>query len=274
MLLSVSKAMNAISVAAMAENYQKFNPMAYLQNNYRPPRANFTSEDFVVPWKLRCLADAFATGKITGHILIDIGTGPTIYQLLSACDYFEEIVATDFLEVNRALIHKWVHNEDKDGFDWSPYIQHVCKIEGKGELWKEKEQKLKKKLKKILPIDIHQPNPLGSLLSQPADALVSTFCLEAASPDRPSFDKAFQNVTRLLKPGGHFLMIGAMEESFYLAGEVKLTVVPLKEADIKESFAKNGYHIHDFRSYNMPPTLMVGVDDVQGIFFIHAQKFA
>lgn len=69
-------------------------------------------------------------------------------------------------------------------------------------------------------------------------------------------------------------MIGAMEESFYLAGEVKLTVVPLKEADIKESFAKNGYHIHDFRSYNMPPTLMVGVDDVQGIFFIHAQKFA
>lgn len=64
MLLSVSKAMNAISVAAMAENYQKFNPMAYLQNNYRPPRANFTSEDFVVPWKLRCLADAFATGKV------------------------------------------------------------------------------------------------------------------------------------------------------------------------------------------------------------------
>lgn len=71
-------------------------------------------------------------GKITGHTLIDIGTGPTIYQLLSACDYFEEIVATDFLEVNRAFIHNWVHNEDKDGFDWSPYIQHVCKIEGKG----------------------------------------------------------------------------------------------------------------------------------------------
>lgn len=69
-------------------------------------------------------------------------------------------------------------------------------------------------------------------------------------------------------------MIGALEESFYLAGEVKLTVVPLSEADIKESFVKNGYRIHDFHSYTMPPTLKIGVDDVQGIFFIHAQKFA
>lgn len=261
-------------VAAVAESYKTFNPSAYLQNNYMPPRANFTSEEFAVPWKLRCLADTFATGEIYGHTLIDIGTGPTIYQLLSACDYFEEIVATDYLEVNREAIRRWVHGEDPDGFDWSPFIQHACRIESKGEPWKEKEQKLKKKLKKILPIDVHQPNPLGSLLSQPADALVSAFCLEAVSPDRPSFDRALQNVSTLLKPKGHFLMIGGLEESFYLAGEAKLSVVPLGEADVKESFARSGYHIRNFRSYIMPPSLKVGVDDVQGIFFIHAQKTA
>ncbi|XP_062993745.1 phenylethanolamine N-methyltransferase [Elgaria multicarinata webbii] len=268
----MAQTMNAVGVAAVADSYQMFNPKAYLQNNYMPPRANFTSEEFVVPWKLRCLADAFATGEICGHTLIDIGTGPTIYQLLSACDYFEEIVATDYLEVNRAEIHSWVCGEDPGIFDWTPYIQHACRIEGNAEPWKEKEQKLKKKLKKILPIDVHQPNPLGFLLSQPADALVSAFCLEAVSPDRPSFDRALQNVTTLLKPGGHFLMIGALEESFYLAGEAKLSVVPMSEAAVKESFAKCGYCVHSFRSYDMPPSLKIGVDDVQGIFFIHAQK--
>ncbi|XP_020654973.3 phenylethanolamine N-methyltransferase [Pogona vitticeps] len=266
--------MNANGVAAVAKSYQTFNPRAYLQNNYMPPRANFTSEEFAVPWKLRCLADAFATGEIHGHTIIDIGTGPTIYQLLSACDYFEEIVATDYLEVNRAEIYSWVHGNDSGAFDWSPYIQHVCRIEGKGEPWKEKEQKLKKKLTKILPIDVHQPKPLGFVLSKPADALVSAFCLEAVSPDRPSFDRALRNVTTLLKPGGHFLMIGALEESFYLAGEAKLSVVPMREADVKESFTKSGYCVHNFRSYSMPPSLKIGVDDVQGIFFIHAQKSA
>ncbi|XP_053219059.1 phenylethanolamine N-methyltransferase [Podarcis raffonei] len=266
--------MSTNGIAAVAESYQKFNPRAYLQNNYMPPRANFTSEEFAVPWKLRCLADAFATGEICGRTLIDIGTGPTIYQLLSACDYFEEIVATDYLEVNRAEIQNWVLGEDSSCFDWSPYIQYTCKIEGNGEPWKEKEQKLKKKLRRILPIDVHQAKPLGSSLSQPADALVSAFCLEAVSPDRPSFDRALRNVTTLLKPGGHFLMIGALDESFYLAGEAKLSVVPVSEADVKESFAKSGYRTHNFRSYVMPPSLKIGVDDVQGIFFIHAQKTA
>uniref|UniRef100_A0A8D0BPT2 Phenylethanolamine N-methyltransferase n=1 Tax=Salvator merianae TaxID=96440 RepID=A0A8D0BPT2_SALMN len=266
--------MSAAGVTAVAESYQSFNPRAYLQNNYTLPRANFTSEEYAVPWKLRCLADTFATGEIRGQTLIDIGTGPTIYQLLSACDYFEEIVATDYLEVNRAEIRCWLSSKSSVGFDWSPFIKHTCKIEGKGEAWEEKEQKLKKKLKKILPIDVHQPTPLGSSLSEPADALISAFCLEAVSPDRQSFDQALRNVTTLLKPGGHFLMIGALEESFYLAGEAKLSVVPVTELDVKESFDKNGYRIRDFRSYSMPPNLMIGVDDVKGIFFVHAQKLA
>ncbi|CAM2108839.1 phenylethanolamine N-methyltransferase [Caretta caretta] len=259
------------SIVAVGESYQKFNPRAYLQNNYMPPRADFSSEDCVVPWKLRCLAEAFTTGDIHGRTLIDVGSGPTIYQLLSACDHFEEIIATDYLEVNRAVLRRWVQGEP-DGFDWSPYIKHVCRIEGKGEQWKEKEQKLRGKLRQILPIDVHQPEPLGSQVGQPADALVSTFCLEAVSPDRPSFERALSNVTTLLKPGGHFLLIGALEESFYLAGEAKLSVVPVSEADVKEALSKSGYHIHNFRSYLMPPSLKIGVDDVSGVFFVHAQK--
>uniref|UniRef100_A0A8D0GPB5 Phenylethanolamine N-methyltransferase n=1 Tax=Sphenodon punctatus TaxID=8508 RepID=A0A8D0GPB5_SPHPU len=257
-------------MAAVGKSYQKFNPRAYLQNNYMPPRANFTSEDCVVPWKLRCLAEAFSTGELHGRTLIDIGSGPTIYQLLSACDYFEEIIATDYLEVNREVLQGWVHGES-GAFDWSPYIQHVCQIEGKGEPWQVKEQKLREKLKKILPIDIHQPNA-GLPAHRPADALISTFCLEAASPDLPSFQRALRNVTTLLKPGGHFLMIGALEESFYLAGEAKLSVVPVTEEDVKEALAKSGYRLHAFRAYIMPPSLKIGVDDVRGVFFTHAQK--
>lgn len=51
------------SLAAVREGYERFDPRAYLQNNYVPPRADFSSEDCVVPWKLRCLAETFASGK-------------------------------------------------------------------------------------------------------------------------------------------------------------------------------------------------------------------
>lgn len=50
-------------VAAMAACYQGFDPAAYLQYNYTPPRADFERQDSIVPWKLGCLHRAFTEGE-------------------------------------------------------------------------------------------------------------------------------------------------------------------------------------------------------------------
>ncbi|XP_063281527.1 phenylethanolamine N-methyltransferase [Pelobates fuscus] len=260
------------TIQTIAENYQSFNPRAYLQNNYIPPRADFDNPGSVVPWKLRCLADACASGEIGGQLMVDIGTGPTVYQLLSAFELFKEVVLTDYLEVNREEIRKWLRGE-AGTFDWGPYIKHVCNIEGKGEPWEEKQNRLRARVSKVIPVDIHQPCPLGKELGPGSiDTLVSSFCLEACSPDYGAFKKALGNITRLLKPGGHFLMIGALEESFYLAGEAKLSVVSLTEEMTKKALCDAGYKIRDFRAYVMPQSMRTDVDDTKGIFFAWAQK--
>ena len=49
--------------AAMAACYQGFDPAAYLQYNYTPPRADFCRRDSIVPWKLGCLHRAFTEGR-------------------------------------------------------------------------------------------------------------------------------------------------------------------------------------------------------------------
>ncbi|NXM18554.1 PNMT methyltransferase, partial [Ploceus nigricollis] len=237
--------------AALREGYEHFDPRAYLRNNYLPPRADFSSEEFVVPWKLRCLAETFASGEIRGRMLIDVGSGPTIYQLLSACDHFEEIVATDYLAVNREELGRWARGEP-GAFDWSPFIQHVCKIEGRGEGGR--------------------GGAGGPREPTPADALLSAFCLEAVSPDRAAFVRALAHVGNLLRPGGHALLLGALGESFYLAGPARLPVVPLQESDVREALAAAGFALRELRSYAMPPALRTGVDDVDGVFFAHAQK--
>ncbi|XP_015394616.2 phenylethanolamine N-methyltransferase [Panthera tigris] len=259
--------------AAVASAYQRFEPRAYLRNNYAPPRGDLSSPDGVGPWKLSCLAQTFATGEVSGHTLIDIGSGPTIYQLLSACTHFEDITMTDFLEVNRRELGLWLR-EEPGAFDWSMYSQHVCLIEGKGEPWQEKERQLRARVKRVLHIDVHQPQPLGagSLAPLPADALVSAFCLEAVSPDLASFQRALDHITTLLRPGGHLLLIGALEESWYLAGEARLVVVPMCKEKVVEALVRSGYEVRDLRTYVMPACLQTGVDDVKGIFFAWAQK--
>lgn len=259
--------------AAIALAYQRFEPRAYLLNNYAPPRGDLSNPDGVGPWKLRCLAQTFATGEVSGRTLIDIGSGPTVYQLLSACAHFEDITMTDFLEVNRQELGLWLRGEP-GCFDWSVYSRHVCLIEGKGESWQEREKQLRTKVKRVLPIDVHQPQPLGagSLAPLPADALVSTFCLEAVSPDFASFQRALDHITTLLRPGGHLLLIGALEESWYLAGEARLVVVPVHEEEVRRALVCSGYEVRDLRTYTMPARLRTGVDDVHGIFFAWAQK--
>ncbi|KAM4884490.1 phenylethanolamine N-methyltransferase [Sylvia borin] len=140
------------------------------------------------------------------------------------------------------------------------------------EPWQDKERRLRQRLRRILPIDVHRPEPLGAPLRPPADALLSAFCLEAVSPDRAAFVRALAHVGNLLRPGGHALLLGALGESFYLAGPARLPVVPLEESDVREALAAAGFALRELRSYAMPPALRTGVDDVDGVFFAHAQK--
>uniref|UniRef100_A0A8V5GXS2 Uncharacterized protein n=1 Tax=Melopsittacus undulatus TaxID=13146 RepID=A0A8V5GXS2_MELUD len=181
------------------------------------------------------------------------------------------IVATDYLEVNREELRRWVRG-DPGTFDWSPFIQHVCKIEGRGEPWQDKQLRLRSRLRRILPIDVHRPEPLGAPLQPQADALLSAFCLEAVSPDGAAFTRALSNVSSLLRPGGHAVLLGALGESFYLAGSVRLPVLPLDEADVRRALHGAGFELRRLRCYVMPPELRTGVDDVQGVFFVHARK--
>ncbi|CAM9841018.1 unnamed protein product [Bubo scandiacus] len=196
------------SLAALREGYERFDPHAYLQNNYLPPRADFSSEEFVVPWKLRCLAETFASGEIRGHTLIDVGSGPTIYQLLSACDHFEEIVATDYLAVNRG---------------------------GAGALGAGGARHLR--LDPLHPPRLQDRGTRGALAGEGA---------AAAGP--------------------------AAADPAHRPGAARLPVVPLAEDDVRAALAGAGFTLRALRSYAMPPALRTGVDDVDGVFFAHAQK--
>ncbi|KAJ0060418.1 hypothetical protein NL108_010208, partial [Boleophthalmus pectinirostris] len=67
---------------------------------------------------------------VGGDLLIDVGSGPTLYQVLSGCEIFNKVLLTDFLEVNRQVLKKWLKGEGSS-LDWTPYMQYVCKLEGR-----------------------------------------------------------------------------------------------------------------------------------------------
>ncbi|KAM6951462.1 phenylethanolamine N-methyltransferase [Aplochiton taeniatus] len=263
-------------IAAMAASYQGFDPAAYLQYNYTAPRADFERVDSIVPWKLACLHRAFTEGDVGGDLLVDVGSGPTLYQVLSGCEVFGRLILTDFLEVNRQELRNWLQEQGSGALDWTPYLKHVCKLEGRrSSAWTEKAARLRSVVSDVLPVDVHLSQPLGPGAVPPAgaDCLVSCFCLESVSPDMAAFNRALEHIGGLLRPGGHLLLIGALEESYYMGGPgAKIPVVPLDEAQVCASLRASGYTLVRLEVYRLPEDMRVGVDDVVGVFFAKARK--
>lgn len=127
----------------------------------------------------------------------------------------------------------------------------------------------------IVPIDVHRPQPLAhdALPSAGADCLVSCFCLESASPDLASFTRALGHIGRLLRPGGHLLLIGTLRMSYYFgAPGVKIPTVPVNEAQLCASLKESGYNLIRLEVYTLPQDMKLGVDDAYGVFFVKAMK--
>ncbi|XP_053546053.1 nicotinamide N-methyltransferase [Bombina bombina] len=251
------------------EKYQEhFDPKAYL--------ASFCSfgsgRDNILHFRLQKCFKTFVLGGIKGKTLIDIGTGPSIYQLLSACEAFEEIIATDFTDNNRRELEKWLQKE-LGAFDWSATVKIVCELEGNRETYIEKEDKLRRIIKRVLKCDVTKSNPLEPEVLPLADCLITALCLETACKDLDAYHCAIKNISTLLKPGGHLVIIGVLGDTFYKVGQQTFFCLPLDEHKVRQAVEDAGYTISEidiFPIVNMEAH--ASITDSYANFFLVAKK--
>ncbi|XP_035242317.1 nicotinamide N-methyltransferase-like [Anguilla anguilla] len=250
-----------------SEFYQRhFDSREYFKAYYRGPNSG---EEFF-PFLLQQLNETFSSGNIKGKKLIDIGCGPTIHGLISASKCFEEIVVSDFTDSNRREIEKWLRNEE-GCFDWRPTIEFVCELEGGSRSPEEVEQRLRQIVKQVRRCDVRQENPFHPLTMEPADCILSSFCLEAACKDLETYRRALGSTVALLKPGGVLVLISALNASFYFVGQEKFSCLFLSESFIKETLRNLGFSVKQANSVHTKETNK-GFYDAEAVFYLVAQK--
>ncbi|XP_053308057.1 indolethylamine N-methyltransferase-like [Spea bombifrons] len=253
------------------EIYQSnFDPAAYL--------ASFcsfgTGRDSILKFRLQKCFETFGPGGIGGDVLIDIGTGPSIYQLLSACEAFRSIIATDFTDKNRQELEKWLR-KDPGAYDWSEFSKAVCELEGDKKAWNEKEEKLRAAIKKVLKCDVTKSNPLDPASIPPADGVISALCLETACQDLSSYQTALRNIGSLLRPGGHLVLIGVLGDSFYKVGQQRFSCLPLDEQKVQNAVVDAGFTVKKMEVFIIPDAAShADITDSYGNFFLVAKKEA
>ncbi|KAM3936671.1 indolethylamine N-methyltransferase-like [Leptodactylus fuscus] len=229
-----------------------FDPEEYL-NTYYNPKSGICVVDGTLDLELKKLHETFTTRGVKGKTLIDIGHGPTIYQDLSACEFFDEIIGADYNDRSREYYERSLRNEPGT-FNWDNVIQRVCDLEGKGMSVEEKKKKLENTVKKTLQCDVLKSNPLEPMVLPRVDCVMSLGCLECASSSLNTYRKCLKNVSSLLKIGGHLILSEILNCSSHLSGGKRFPAPALTKEFIRTAITETGFEILDleviYRTYD------------------------
>ncbi|XP_051008283.1 indolethylamine N-methyltransferase [Acomys russatus] len=252
-----------------SEDYeQHFSPRDYLTTFYSFD-SGMVAEREIVKFSLQNLHQTFSAGGIKGDVLIDIGSGPTIYHLLSACEAFREIIVSDYTPQNLQELQKWLKKEP-GAYDWSAIVQHVCELEGDRSKWQEKEAKLQRTVTHVLKCDVTKTPLLGSAQVPLADCVLTCLAMECACPDLETYQAALCRLAGLLKPGGHLVTMVTLRFQHYMVGPKKFAGVYLEKETVEKAVQNAGCQVLKCSCVPLSYSQAYCVND--GMCFVVARK--
>ncbi|XP_061432954.1 nicotinamide N-methyltransferase-like isoform X3 [Lethenteron reissneri] len=219
-----------------------FNPRLYLDMYYSTPPDDLAEGD-TLPHVLQFLHSTFSKGGLSGQRLLDIGSGPTIYQVLSACERFSEIYLSEFVKGNREELQSWL-NRSPGAFDWTSIIQFVCRLEGHSRSWNQ----------------------------GPFDCILSILCLEVACVSTDQFVAALGRMCNLLRPGGWLVLGTDLGETFYYVGSKRFHVLTVDQACVLHAVEAAGLTVQHMETYVLPEPPPGVYFDLKAMVFLRAQK--
>lgn len=217
------------------KDFSKFSPSDYLKEYY----CEIGRENKSL---LKFFHEVY-TGIGHKNTLLEIGGGPTIYQLISASSKVTKIIFSEFLKANREEIKKWME-KDSEAFNWDRYFEFVLKLENK-KINKENLEKIKNrlrnKIKEIIRCDVYQKNPLEPKKYKNFDIISVNFVPESITDNEKEFILIMKNISSLLRTKGILVMTLLKGAKFYKVGKLKFPGFSVDERYIKKILSKLGY---------------------------------
>ena len=197
------------------DNFEDFSPIDYLQEYY----STLEKENIFL---LNFFHNTYYRFP-TGGTLIEVGGGPTLYQLISASEKVSSITFTEFHRANRQACELWL-KKDKGAFNWDPFLEYVKDLEGVNTI-EILEERMREKINRILPCNLFSKNPIDS--NEKFDIVSMNFCAESITNTEEDFKKTMDNCLSLLKEGGRVVMTFLAGANYYRVGKRHFPAYPL-----------------------------------------------
>ena len=185
-----------------------------------------------------------ACRELSGRTWLEIGGGPTLYQLVSASAKVGSIVFSDYLEENLATVGSWLE-ADEPGL-WRSYIEAALRLEGlpspsEAEIT-ERAQLIRDKVIELRRINIKDPSSLAEL-QESFDVVNSSFCIDSITNDLEEWQVLLGRLGGPIKPGGTLILCSLGNSTSYQVKDKAFPAVELSQEFILTSLASLGYDV-------------------------------
>ncbi|KAM8927183.1 nicotinamide N-methyltransferase-like [Pelodytes ibericus] len=217
----------------------------------------------------RAVSAPESVSRIKGDTLIEFSAGPAIFHFFPVCKFFKDIIILESNDDCVRDVQKWLNNEE-GAFDWSHASKKLSELEGDRDNWKEKEEDLRRRIKRILKCDFTKENPTHPDVLQKADCVCNMFVLGNISKDLDEYCHNLKIISSMLKLGGRLLLTGFFNASFFMLGEHKYHILGFTEEEFRKAVRDCGFCIE--RLEVMDSKICSDVLYYEQVFYMSAVK--
>ncbi|KAK6186980.1 hypothetical protein SNE40_006234 [Patella caerulea] len=243
-----------------------FDPDIYIKTYYTD--LEDTVDGGLIPFILKGMYDVFKAGDVKGKRLLDIGTGPIPHSVIPAVPFVQDIYLTEFSTVNRKYLNDALFGSGKQ--DYSNIFKFFTNLSDKSQPWTKLSDDLKDKVRGIFPCDLLQDDIFKGSYFPLFDVITSCFCTDASLPDVETYGKVAKEISKYLKIGGHLVIAGTLDVTYYFVGEQKFYGLDISADKVKSCWKDAGFSIYNWNHMKGPEVL--DNTDFGGAYVMHCIK--
>ncbi|XP_075135011.1 nicotinamide N-methyltransferase-like [Leptodactylus fuscus] len=244
------------------------NSRQHLEQYFSDNRGMVFGEDGLI-FPIRSLTKAFAAGHIRGDILLDLSSGSLVHHLYSACEFFKDIIVLKMKDRCIMELKRWV-DKRTGAFHWGHAAKHHVDIEGKSHRVEDKEVKVRSAMQHVVKCNLEKENMTEPIVLPPSDCIIIAWLLDVISKDQDDYIRYLRKFSGLLKPGGHFLLIGCLEMTYVTVGKDKFHVLKYDENFARKALEGEDFIIDECKIHKR--TAVSDLTDYKALIFIVAHK--
>jgi len=182
--------------------------------------------------------------EVEDPIVIDVGCGPSISNIISASKWSKKIYMADYLESNRKEVEAFWKDLD-GGFRWDHYFNFLGVLELQPNV-KEIENRTRQSIRGVYYCDVTD-NKVFHVDDLTGDLVIASLVFDVVAVTDKMFRSCLANVTdNALRQGGLIVIQGSLNEKCYTVGSSVFPVMDISQDRLLDIFRQCGLQVIKF----------------------------